>query len=178
VNPELLAERLRDIRELDPVSWWPPGPGWWFLVLGGILLLLLLWRFAPSLRLPRRPRRRLRWQRVAARELHELRRRVHQDDPKTVAGELSELLRRIAMARCGRANCAGLSGEAWLDWLQRHDPAGYDWRRHGQLLAVAPYAPPGHAGNTALLQELVDAAIAWTRPGAAACAREEAASAV
>ncbi len=170
MNVDGIGDRLRDIHELDPVAWWPPGPGWWLVTIGVLLSLLLLWRYPPRLR---RPQRRARWQRVAARELHQLRRRIRQDDAKQLAGELSELLRRIAMARCGRANCAGLTGEAWLEWLYRHDPAGYDWRRHGRVLATAPYAPPGRAGNPALLQELVSAALAWTRGNAGRCATEE-----
>ena len=55
--------------------------------------------------------------------------------------ELSELLKRIAMARHGRVACAGLQGQAWLDWLSAQDPNGFDWRQHGQPLIHAPYAP-------------------------------------
>lgn len=171
MNADAIVERLHDIRELDPVGWWPPGPGWWVVAIAALLLFAILVRYRPRIRL-RRPQRRARWQRLAARELHQLRRRAHQSDVKQLAGELSELLRRIAMARCGRASCAGLTGAAWLEWLQAHDPAGYDWQRHGQVLAVAPYAPPGQTGSAVLLQELVDAALAWTRPGARACTAE------
>ena len=60
-----------------------------------------------------------------------------------LAGELSELLRRIAIARLGRARAAGLSGERWLAWLQEHDPAGFAWTQLGQPLLTLPYAPPG-----------------------------------
>ena len=56
--------------------------------------------------------------------------------------ELSELLRRVAMARLGREACAGLVGEAWLAWLAEQDPKGFDWRTRGRPLLDAPYAPP------------------------------------
>ena len=41
-------DRLRDIVELDPVSWWPLAPGWWFLLslsaIGGAMLAIQAWR--------------------------------------------------------------------------------------------------------------------------------------
>ena len=46
-NPDPLAQ-LRDIHLPDPISGWPPGPGWWLLAL--LLLTVLavlgtwLWR--------------------------------------------------------------------------------------------------------------------------------------
>ena len=76
--------------------------------------------------------------------------------------ELSELLRRIAMARCGREACAGLSGEAWLDWLSQNDPRRFDWRARGRLLLELPYRPPDDTDYGAQMHELVDAALAWT----------------
>jgi hypothetical protein len=174
VNPDLLADRLRDIRGLDTISWWPPGPGWWLVVL---LIPLLLWvvsRWSPPALARLKPRRRPVWQRAAARELRELRRRIGKDDLKTLSGELSELLRRVAMARCGRESCAGLSGQDWLAWLKRHDPLGFDWEKHGLVLTRVAYAPPGKYGSATVLQTLIDAALAWTRPGeAAACAARD-----
>jgi hypothetical protein len=180
VNPDLLAARLRDIHGLDQIPWWPLAPGWWLLAIGVVVVLWLLgsrfphWRRTPTAR-------RLPWQRSAVRELRELRRRIGREDPKVVAGELSELLRRVAMARCGRESCAGLAGDDWLQWLKAHDPLGFDWTRHGTLLTRLPYAPPVADDKAPLLQNLVDAAMAWTRSGASACvaeAREESPGAV
>ena len=77
-----------------------------------------------------------------------------------IAIELSELLRRIAIARLGRAHVAGLSGESWLTWLQQHDPAGFDWPRFGKPLLTLPYAPPGSSQeNVEQLLPLIDAAM-------------------
>ncbi len=163
-----LMDGLRDIHGLDGVPWWPLAPGWWLLlalVLSGLAL------YAGRRWLERRDPL-AGWRREARRRLRGLRRRVARDDPKALLGELSELLRRIAMQRCGRQGCAGLSGEEWLQWLDRNDPAGFAWAGHAELLLVAPYAPPGHPVDRAALRILVDAALRWVdrmgRPAAGA----------
>lgn len=165
---ENLAGALRDIHEIDPVSWWPPALGWWLVA---ILIIGLLIVLIPILRRVRRgdPALRARWQRDAAHHLRRLRRELGADNTKLVATELSELMRRIAIARCGRAACAGLSGSHWLDWLDAHDPVGFAWSNCREQLLLAPYAPPGRATDTALLRNMLDAALAWTHPGHLRC---------
>ncbi|MGD2083538.1 MAG: DUF4381 domain-containing protein [Chromatiales bacterium] len=152
--------QIRDIHGLDAISWWPPGPGWWliaaavFLATAGIWLLLRYNRERPILA--------PKWQRDARRRLRSLRKRQAHMSTKEIAGELSELMRRIAMARFGRRVCAGLSGEEWLDWLARNDPAGFDWAARAHLMLELPYAPPGRAATErALFNLLIDAALAW-----------------
>ncbi|MES9832936.1 MAG: DUF4381 domain-containing protein [Candidatus Thiodiazotropha sp. L084R] len=148
---------LRDIRGIDPVSWWPLAPGWW-LVLAGVLLLILVvvWLIR---------RRRLyplgRWQQDARRQLITLKQRIKREPAKPVANDLSELLRRIAIARCGREMTASLTDEAWLDWLQSNDSTGFPWRVKGRLLLELPYAPPDYTADKATLGQLIDAAIHW-----------------
>ncbi len=148
--------QLRDIQGLDPIPWWPPAIGWWLAALGvvlGVALLIWLWRVA------RRPS--MSWRRDAQRQLRALRRRMRTEEPKTIAGELSELLRRIAIVRAGREQAAGLIGDSWLDWLVANDPTGFDWQSRGQLLLDLPYAPPGHYDEPERLQQLIDAALGW-----------------
>lgn len=148
---------LRDIRGIDAPSWWPPAPGWWLALLGLALAALLLWWWLR--------RRRLyplgRWQQDARRQLLALRRRLKGEPAKPVAGELSQLLRRIAIARCGRTETAALTGEMWLDWLQHNDATGFPWREQGRLLLELPYAPPDHSADKATLARLIDAALHW-----------------
>ncbi len=148
---------LRDIRGIDTAPWWPPAPGWWMLLLGLLLMVLLVVWLAR--------RRRLyplgRWQQDARRRLLELRRRMKREPAKQVAGDLSELLRRIAIARCGREQTASLTGEMWLDWLQSNDSTGFAWREKGRLLLELPYAPPDRSADKTTLAELIDAALHW-----------------
>ena len=170
-------DQLRDIRGLDALPWWPLPPGWWF-VLAGILTLVLIayvvlywWRRGGS----------GDWRGEAARQIKALRERLAWADARTLAGELSELLRRIAIARVGRRGCAGLVNDDWLAWLEAHDPNGFAWRSEGQILIQLPYAPPGDRSPAAGLVPLVDAAEAWTRSvqdaGSAPPAHEQASAA-
>jgi len=153
------VDQLRDIRGLDPASWWPPAPGWW-LVLVGLLVLAglaaILWRWL------RRPRGD--WRGDAARQIRRVRGDMRWADARTLAGEISELLRRISMARFGRRSCAGLVGMQWLEWLEAHDPAQFPWRREGRVLVELPYAPAGKRSEAAAkLAPLLDAMEAWVR---------------
>jgi hypothetical protein len=162
VTPVSLANRLHDIQELDPASVWPLAPGWWLVLAAAVLLVLLIIGLRRSRPDWRRFMPRYGWSRDAAHELIALRHQVSYGDAKVMAARLSELLRRIAIARCGRDRCAGLHSESWLAWLADHDPAGFDWRSRGRLLLDLPYAPPGDLDHQPELLELIDAALAWT----------------
>ncbi len=141
MNPELRP--LRDIHDTLGNPWWPLAPGWWLLLALVVGIVALIWHYRRArLILPAIPLLHLGdWRWDARRELQRLRRTPRQTSLKDRLAELSELLKRIAMARHGRAACAGLHGQAWLDWLSAHDPDGFDWRQQGQLLIRAPYAP-------------------------------------
>lgn len=160
-----LQQQLRDIHDLDSVSPWPPGPGWWLLLaLVLITLALLRWLFRHWHWSLRSLRLNQGWQRDASRQLHALRQRLGTGDGRAMADEFSALLRRIAVARHGRAACASLTGRAWVEWLSAHDPAGFDWTSHRRLLGELAYAPPGETtDHSAELRLLIQAALAWTR---------------
>ncbi len=159
-----LQQQLRDIHDLDAVSPWPPGPGWWLMLALALLAAAALrwllrhwhWSF-------RGLQFNQRWQRDASRQLHELQRRLGQQDSRALADEFSALLRRIAVARHGRTRCASLTGRAWVEWLTEQDPAGFDWTAHRRLLSDLAYAPPNSDDHTDELRELIAAALSWTR---------------
>lgn len=143
---------LRDYHLPEAVSWWPPAPGWWLLfVLSLVAALAIVWWLG-------RRRRRLAVARTAARELARLRTGAAGQGGAALARELSKLLRRYACAVYPREPVAGLSGEAWLAFLDAHGGDGRFASGPGRVLIEAPYRPVGAAGE-ALVELVAD----WIR---------------
>lgn len=157
---EIPYHYLRDIRGLDPIGWWPPALGWWLAAVLVILILVgLIWLWN------NRHRFGGGWRGDAIQSLKSLKYRSSLEDPKLIGDELSELLRRIAIAHRGRRACAGITGEAWLEWLSGDDPNGFDWKKHGQILLTLPYAPPKTEVRREELKRLIEAALRWVTAG-------------
>lgn len=171
---EVLADpvvlELRDIQGLDGPFWWPPAPGWYLsigaLIAATLLFLLLRWLFRLARGWILRD-----WRRDARRRFLQLRYGIDSVEGKTFITELSELIRRVAIARCGRYNCAGLSGEAWLRWLKRWDPRRFDWVKEGRCLLEVPYAPPGVTVDRRQMRRLLRAGLAWVDASPRGCRR-------
>jgi len=128
---------LRDIRLPDPVSWWPPAPGWWLLAV--VLAALFVWIAVRVQRAHRQGRAR----RHALRQLKKLETQYDRDgDAVALARGLSVLVRRTMLAYAPRADVAGLAGDAWLDWLD-NGLANPQFRLGaGRALAELPYRNP------------------------------------
>jgi len=107
---ELLAQ-LKDIRPPVEPAWWLPAPGH---LLAGLVLLLLLTITAFWL-LRRRADRKL----IQARR--ELRRiaAAHVDDTPGLARALAPWLKRVALQAFPGQRLEGITGEAWLEFLDR-----------------------------------------------------------
>lgn len=158
MNPELTTQ-LRDIHGLDPISWWPLATGWWLTLLA---LLILAWLISLLFQNMRRYPFGS-WQRDAWRQCRQLRSRAANLTERELAADLSELTRRIAIARVGREQAAGVNGTDWLNWLQIHDPNGFNWTGEGERLLTLPYAPQGTTpGEKNHLIRLLDALTQWT----------------
>lgn len=131
---------LHDIHLPTPISWWPPAPGWW--ILSGLLLLIpiFLWGLC-------RFRQRRLMRRIALKKLEKL-----ADFSETeLLTALSRLLRQAAITHFPRQDCAGLSGQDWLKFLDRpfHDhpfTTGI-----GRCLSDAPYRPEVQIDTVALI---------------------------
>ncbi|MBF0188189.1 MAG: DUF4381 domain-containing protein [Magnetococcales bacterium] len=112
----ILTTELRGVHEPPPPPFWPPAPGWWILLLAILVAGVLTVR---TVQKQRRKRRLL----VAARSaLTPLANAPHPETPQALRhhlNELNALLRRVAMARFGREQVAGLQGEAWVQFLDR-----------------------------------------------------------
>jgi len=151
------ADALRDIHGLDAVSWLPLAAGWWYLL--GLVLVLLLLAGIRYWLIYNGPW--VGWRGDARRQLRVLKKGLAKGEPREIADRLSELLRRIAMARSGRREAAGITGDAWLLWLAEHDDSGFDWQTRGRFLLVAPYMPPAMAVQKDELAKLIRAAMRW-----------------
>lgn len=142
---------LRDIHLPDPIGWWPPAPGWWLLLATLILLPLLITLF---IKWRRHQHAQGQVKRQVEVELIRIRHDYQQhQDSLQLTQALSALLRRAALSRYPRTDVAGLSGEAWLAFLD-HQLNGDDFRQGaGRLLGDTPYrnTAPSHAEAESLL---------------------------
>lgn len=128
---------LRDLHLPEQIGWWPLAPGWWLVLLVVATLIGYgLWR-AYKKRQHNAPRR------YAMRELarYETEYLEHRN-PVTLGKQLSELLRRGMLAYSPREEVAGITGEAWLEWLDHGMPLPYFHTEGGRSLLQLPYRDP------------------------------------
>ena len=62
-----------------------------------------------------------------------------QSDNNQKLTDLSALIRRVAISTTSRENCAGLTGQQWLEFLDQSMKSSPFTQGIGQLLANAPY---------------------------------------
>ena len=128
---------LRDLHLPEPVGWWPPAPGWW------ILLLILAGLVAYGLHRAYQRRQRNAARRAALRKLaHYQAEYLEHRNPVMLGKQLSTLLRRGMLAYAPRGEVAGLTGDAWLQWLDRGMPLPYFHTEGGKSLLDLPYRNP------------------------------------
>jgi hypothetical protein len=128
---------LRDLHLPDPIGWWPLAPGWWAVIalaVAGLLWLAWRWYRAWQFEAPRRH---------ALRELARIEAEyLEHRDPVALGKAASELLRRGMLAYAPRASVAGLTGEAWLAWLDEGMAVPYFHTEGGKSLLSLPYRRP------------------------------------
>ncbi len=141
-NPEIMIPdslNLKDIHLPEPISWWPPAPGWW-LALALILLIFAALFIGRKIYQSRQLRRDINA------ELERIKQQFQQTKSKAqLARSLSVLLRRANISYYPGSNIAGLTGEHWLDHLDRtNSKQSTDASFHsttGEVLLNAPYLP-------------------------------------
>jgi hypothetical protein len=123
---------LKDLHLPDPINWFPPAIGWWLvIVLIPVLIALLYWSYQ---RFTRKTALK------SAKILLTTIKTSPMDNTQKLA-ELSALLRRVAMSVAPRAETAGLTGQAWLAFLDSSLTGSPFTKGAGQCLASAPYRP-------------------------------------
>lgn len=143
---------LRDVHYPSTLSWWPPAPGWWML-LGTVLIaagLIWWWR-------RRKHKMKASALRLGRSEFERLRTRYASDhDAGRLVKDLSILLRRLCVSIFPRTDSASLTGDRWLEFLDRPLPASRFTAGPGRILLDAPYRPGVAAGEIEPLLELCD----------------------
>ena len=146
MDPEQIP--LRDLHLPEAIGWWPLAPGWWLLIALAVIGLALL------LRQHLRRRERGAARRHALQQLKDLTAQYEQHrDAVRFSAALSELLRRTMLAYAPRQEVAGLTGDAWLAWLDRDLDAPRFQTDAGRKLLEMPYRRPDE--NVAAM-ELID----------------------
>ena len=147
----------------EAVSWWPLAPGWY-----GIACLLLAFAVWGTLRGLRRYRRDA-YRRQALQALQAL--GAASGDLETrgrVLADVAELLRRVALSAYPRHRIVGLTGEAWLAFLDETGGGDGFSRGSGRLLVSGVYRTSGDYSADSV-RELLALARGWIndhRPGA------------
>lgn len=149
-------EQLHDIEGIDAISPWPLAIGWWITIIVGLLIFgCAIWLICRRLSYLRS------WQRDTFKRLDHLEHNLSVSTSGETVAFLSEYLRRIAIRRFPRKECAGLVGDAWLKWLKTHDPKQFDWTERGKLLTEIPYAPTYGELSLQQIKELIQAVRHW-----------------
>ena len=88
MNSEALLSQLRPLHAPDPVSWWPPAPGWiaLFLLTMLTLILLAIWFYQTY--------QSRAWKRAALKQLNHLASAQQKLEAADTYSELSRLIRR------------------------------------------------------------------------------------
>jgi cbb3-type cytochrome oxidase subunit 3 len=122
---------LRDIHLPEAIGWWPPAIGWWILaILIPLLIALVYWLYK---RITRKTAIK------AAKKLLLQIKYDQQRDNNQKLKDLSALIRRTAISTNVRNECAGLTGQQWLEFLDRSVLGSPFTEGTGRLLADAPY---------------------------------------
>ena len=137
--------QLRDIHLPEPVSWWPPAPGWWFLLIVLIgTIVFAVWRHIRQ--------QRIRFIKDALNELHNIEQMHNKtQDNRQLVQNVSSLLRRVCITRYSREKVAALTGEEWLKLLDRNLGQPEFSRRFAETLLSAPYRANPEVETKALL---------------------------
>lgn len=150
MNPTELP--LRDLHLPDPVGWWPLAPGWWLLIALAVAgLLWLTKKYLDRRRHEAARRHALRRLQSAVREY------TQHGNGVQLSKELSELLRRTMLAYAARDEVAGLTGEAWLEWLDRGLDRPHFREGDGRALIEWPYRDKATHIDRSDVAALVDA---------------------
>lgn len=147
-EPNPLLNQLKDIHLPPAPGVWPLAPGWYGLIAMVILALISVAWFSW------RRQRANRYRKTALAELAQLESAIGQpDNVAPVVEQVAILLKRTALAAYPAHLVAGLTGEAWLAFLDKTGETTEFSAGAGRVLLSAPYqaSPDGEIRALILL---------------------------
>ena len=133
MNPSELP--IKDIHLPDSINWWPPAIGWWILAfLIPISIAFLVWLYK---RITRKTAVK-----AAKKYLEAIKQDTTRDEFQKLC-DLSVLVRRTAISHYPRSETACLTGNQWLEFLEKPMNDNRFTKGAGQLLLDAPYRKSG-----------------------------------
>lgn len=128
-----LLSQLKDIHQPQPVSWWPPAPGWFILIILILITCFLLGMFAYK------AWRRHYRKRFALTSLKNLKVQYQKQAETATIAQVSILLKRVMIARFGKSKIATLTDIEWLAFLDDVSKTDEYTQGTGQALLTMPY---------------------------------------
>ncbi len=123
---------LKDLHLPEAIGWFPPALGWWLvIVLLPLLIVLLYWCYKYFTR---------KTALKTAKQLLASIKNSSMDNAQKLTA-LSALLRRVAISVTPRGQTAGLTGQAWLAFLDSSLKDAPFTKGAGRCLVDAPYRP-------------------------------------
>ncbi len=149
-SPVPNTEMLRDIHLPDAISWWPPAIGWW-LVLAIIILSIVFipklyhyFTFTPL-------------KKVAKQSFEEITSLYNNNnDVKQLITDTSKLLRQVAMSYYSRQEVAQLTGDKWIEVLNKISEKVVFSEEMQQSLINAPYQKQAEINPQQLIKSVND----------------------
>lgn len=133
MTSEELLLKLRDIQPPPEPPWWLIPPAWLWLAaaLAAIVISAWLWR---------KRRRSEHFARLARRELESIEARYRRDpNSRLLAFQASRWLKQVALLAFPELQLQRLSGDAWLEFLDRHLPDRPFTRGCGRVFGASLY---------------------------------------
>lgn len=132
--------QLRDIHLPDPVSFWPPAPGWWLLLLVILIAIVFACRHAIAAMIRRRKLASVLTELETAYGLYQ---RQRQDNGHSLhfLATVNSLLNRVTQVLYPDSGSANLTGRQWLRFLDACDNSTLFTEGPGKVLADGMYRP-------------------------------------
>jgi hypothetical protein len=139
--------QLRDIHLPEPISGWPPAPGWWLVGIFALLIIFIASRWLIAYY------QKNAYRRAAQAQLNSLTKgHGAQDDCASYASNINMLLKQVAVTSYQRTEVASLSGKEWLEFLDETGNTKNFSQGPGQYLETAQYQQDASFDLAALTQ--------------------------